>query len=104
MQTLRAGYIKSADVGIITTSEEQKQKFKNEITFQAKKYPQFFGLSLEESNRVTKHSILVDVETIDRAHFLEKDLIIFSSVRSNKTNGLGNLKDPRRLNSLLWSG
>lgn len=34
---------------------------------------------------------------------LDKDIIIFSAVRSNRFGGLGILKDPRRLNELLWS-
>jgi len=63
-----------------------------------------FGLPSEEAYRITKHSLLVDVDTLDKCNTLEKDLIIFSAVRSNKNNCLGILKDPRRLNSLLFSG
>jgi len=43
-----------------------------------------WGLSFEETIRLTKHSTLVDIETIDTIDSLDKDLVIFSPVRTNK--------------------
>jgi len=43
-----------------------------------------FGLSMDETTRVTKHTTILDIETLDKASTMEKDLIIFSPVRSNK--------------------
>lgn len=63
-----------------------------------------FGLSMDETTRVTKHTTILDIETLDKAATLEKDLIIFSPVRSNKHKAVGVLKDPRILNQILWSG
>lgn len=63
-----------------------------------------FGLTIDEIYRINKHSLLIDVDTLDRAQFYDKDLVIFSPVRTNKHEGLGILRDPRILNSLLWCG
>lgn len=62
-----------------------------------------WGLSIEEAIRLTKHSSLVDIETVDTIECLDKDLVIFSPVRTNKHKALGVLRDPRILNSILWS-
>lgn len=43
-----------------------------------------FGLAADEITRVNKHSTFVDIETIEKANLMDKDLIIFSPVRSNK--------------------
>jgi len=43
-----------------------------------------WGLSIEEAIRLTKHSALVDIETVDTIECLDKDLVIFSPVRTNK--------------------
>ena len=36
MQILKAGYVKSSEVGIITSYDAQRKRFRNEITGQAK--------------------------------------------------------------------
>lgn len=43
-----------------------------------------FNLSVDEITRVNKHSTFVDIETMDKANLMDKELIIFSPVRSNK--------------------
>lgn len=43
-----------------------------------------FSLTIEETLRITKHSTLIDIETIEKASLMDKELIIFSPVRSNK--------------------
>lgn len=43
-----------------------------------------WGLTADDTIRITKHSTLIDIETVDRASSLDKELIIVSPVRSNK--------------------
>lgn len=43
-----------------------------------------FSLNIEEKERVTKHSTLIDIESIEKASLMDKELIIFSPVRCNK--------------------
>jgi len=43
-----------------------------------------WGLSIEVAIRLTKHSALVDIETVDTLECLDKDLVIFSPFRTNK--------------------
>lgn len=43
-----------------------------------------WGLSTDDIIRITKHSSLIDIETADKASTLDKELMIFSPVRSNK--------------------
>ncbi|KRX03858.1 P-loop containing nucleoside triphosphate hydrolase [Pseudocohnilembus persalinus] len=104
LQILKSQYIKTNQIVVLTTTEEQKRRLRTEITYQAKRFSQLFGLTIDEIYRITKHSLLIDIDTIDRVQFYDKDLVIFSAVRSNKHKGLGILKDPRILNRLLWSG
>ncbi|KAL4477756.1 hypothetical protein ABPG72_018930 [Tetrahymena utriculariae] len=104
LNILKAGYIKQSDIGIVTTFDEQKKRIRSEINTQAKKHPSMFSLTIEETLRITKHSTLIDIETVEKANLMDKELIIFSPVRSNKHKAMGILRDPRLINTVLWSG
>jgi len=72
-----------SNIGVITPYDAQKQLIKSKAS-------ELFG----------KNNIC-DVDTVDGYQGMEKELIIISLVRANKTNSLGFLTDYRRLNVSL---
>jgi senataxin len=77
-------------IGIITPYREQKRLIQDAV---ARKFD----------------TLEIDVNTVDGFQGQEKDIIMFSCVRSNKTGAMGFLNDKRRLNvaitrakSSLW--
>jgi DNA polymerase III delta prime subunit len=81
------------DVGIVTPYDSQKRKFRREVGNMINTYPQLF--------LVNNPNTICSVDTVDGFQGMDKDLIIFSSVRSNPKGSIGFLKDPRRLNVML---
>lgn len=45
-----------------------------------------------------------DIALLDQSQDIEKELIIFSAIRSNSQGEIGILGDPRRLNTILTRG
>ncbi|ETO22317.1 nonsense-mediated mRNA decay protein 1, partial [Reticulomyxa filosa] len=80
--------IKPSQIGVITPYEGQKQ---------------YTLLYLQTKGRFANKKLYDEIEiaNIDAFQGREKDYIIFSCVRSNETQGIGFLRDPRRLNVAL---
>merc|ERR1712194_791327 len=111
-----------SEIGLVTPCKGQKNLLQRAILVAKKKYPSIFGpstnseqegfedygytdnyfkedgLDTQESGGANKIGC---IELIDVEKPLDKDLIIFSTVRSNKDGKLGELNDPRILNSIL---
>lgn len=81
------------DLGIITPYEAQKNYLKEMLYKQMRKF--------QRKGRYTIGNSSYTVDTVDGFQGMEKELIIFSSVRSNVNKNMGFLKDPRRLNVML---
>ncbi|KAK2615206.1 hypothetical protein N8I77_001976 [Diaporthe amygdali] len=83
---LKAG-VKPVDIGVITPYEGQRSyvvsTLQNTGTFKKESYKE------------------VEVASVDAFQGREKDFIVLSCVRSNDTQGIGFLSDPRRLNVAL---
>jgi len=88
-------------VGIITPYDAQRKRLRNEINLQAKKYPTLFGITPDQAQVINRNTVLNDIDTVDGYQGMERDVIIFSAVRCNKSGSLGFLRDPRRLNVTL---
>ncbi len=84
------------DVGIVTPYDSQKKKLRKEVGNMISNYPQLFLI-----NSSSNKNSICSVDTVDGFQGMDKDLIIFSSVRSNPKGSIGFLKDPRRLNVML---
>lgn len=83
---LKAG-VKPLDIGVITPYEGQRSYIVNTL--------QTTGTFKKESYKE------VEVASVDAFQGREKDFIVLSCVRSNDTQGIGFLSDPRRLNVAL---
>ena len=83
--------IPQKDVGIIVSYNSQREKIMN---------------MLDENKEFRSRGITIDtdllmISTVDSFQGREKEVIIYASTRSNKGNGIGFLKDQRRLNVAL---
>lgn len=83
---LKSG-IRGDQIGVITPYEGQRAYL---VTHMKKNGP--LGAALYQD---------IEVASVDAFQGREKDFIIFSCVRSNELQGIGFLKDPRRLNVAL---
>lgn len=83
---LKAG-VKPVDIGVITPYEGQRSYIVSTL--------QTTGTFKKESYKE------VEVASVDAFQGREKDFIVLSCVRSNDTQGIGFLSDPRRLNVAL---
>ena len=77
---LQAGDLEETDIGIITPYAGQVRAIRDALT---------------------ERNDSVEVNTVDGYQGREKDVIIFSCVRSNSDGNVGFLADPRRLNVAL---
>jgi hypothetical protein len=101
--------IKNANISIITPYSAQRDLIATTIQQDPVINPE--SKSIEEevdedsltSKKPTTIKTIVDimVSSIDAFQGREKDIIIFSCVRSNSENNIGFVKDPRRLNVAL---
>lgn len=83
---LKAG-VKPVDIGVITPYEGQRS---------------YIVSTLQSTGTFKKESYKeVEVASVDAFQGREKDFIVLSCVRSNDTQGIGFLSDPRRLNVAL---
>lgn len=64
------------------------------------------GLNCNDDGMLDVNSQILqnDITLLDESQDIEKELIIFSAVRSNSSGEIGKLKDPRRLNTILTRG
>ncbi|ETW37604.1 hypothetical protein PFTANZ_01686, partial [Plasmodium falciparum Tanzania (2000708)] len=82
---INEGCVSVDEIGILTAYDAQKMKLKKAVQD---------AFSYEASHRI-------EIDSIDGFQGKEKDLILFSAVRSNANNELGFLRDARRLNVML---
>ncbi|CRG98005.1 erythrocyte membrane-associated antigen, putative [Plasmodium gallinaceum] len=82
---INEGCVSVDEIGILTAYDAQKMKLKKAVQ---EAFP------YEASHRI-------EIDSIDGFQGKEKDLILFSAVRSNANNELGFLRDARRLNVML---
>ncbi|CDJ69231.1 ATP-dependent helicase, putative [Eimeria necatrix] len=82
---LQCGTIRPSEIGILTPYDAQKARIR-------------FALN-DSFDKALCYQI--DVDSVDGFQGKEKDLIIFSAVRSNPRGEIGFLKDARRLNVML---
>lgn len=82
---ISAGEITSRQIGILTPYDSQKYHLKTKIN---STFPSDVCNGLE-------------IDSVDGFQGKEKDLIIFSAVRSNSDGTVGFLKDSRRMNVML---
>ncbi|OEH80360.1 putative ATP-dependent helicase [Cyclospora cayetanensis] len=82
---LQCGTIRPSEIGILTPYDAQKARIR-------------FALN-DSFDKALSYQI--DVDSVDGFQGKEKDLIIFSAVRSNPRGEIGFLKDARRLNVML---
>jgi hypothetical protein len=85
-KVIRDGGVHVKDIGVIVPYNAQRQKILNRIRYNSDDDKTLVGLA---------------VNTVDSFQGQEKDLIIFSAVRSNAQGQLGFLDDPRRINVTL---
>lgn len=83
-RVIKAGEITAENIAIITPYSKQVQLFRTELN----------NASLIRASEMAN----VEVGTVDSFQGQEKDLVLFSSVRSNLLRELGFLRDARRLN------
>ncbi|XP_955355.1 regulator of nonsense transcripts-related protein, putative [Theileria annulata] len=81
---LKSNDVKEQQIGILTPYDAQKLMIKKH---------------LKPLKEVQSH--LIEVDSVDGFQGREKDLIIFSAVRSNMVKDIGFLRDPRRMNVML---
>eukprot|EP01017_Pseudomicrothorax_dubius_P010067 TRINITY_DN1354_c0_g1_i1.p1 TRINITY_DN1354_c0_g1~~TRINITY_DN1354_c0_g1_i1.p1 ORF type:complete len:712 (+),score=165.51 TRINITY_DN1354_c0_g1_i1:147-2282(+) len=101
MQFLRHGSIRVSQIGVVTPYDAQNRRIRAEILNQARKLPNLFGLGVDDIQMLNKFLLLVEVDTLDRFASKDKDLIIFSAVRSNKSSQLGFLREPNKINCAI---
>lgn len=82
---LQCGTIRPSEIGILTPYDAQKARIR-------------FALN-DAFDKALSYQI--DVDSVDGFQGKEKDLIIFSAVRSNPRGEIGFLKDARRMNVML---
>ncbi|CDJ52087.1 hypothetical protein EBH_0002750 [Eimeria brunetti] len=82
---LQCGTIRPSEIGILTPYDAQKARIRS-------------ALNDSFDKTLCYH---IDVDSVDGFQGKEKDLIIFSAVRSNPRGEIGFLKDARRLNVML---
>ncbi|UKK01092.2 regulator of nonsense transcripts-related protein [Theileria orientalis] len=81
---LKAGDVKENQIGILTPYDAQR------------------GMIRKNVNLMKDYKThLIEIDSVDGFQGKEKDLIIFSAVRSNLSKDIGFLKDPRRMNVML---
>lgn len=83
-RVINAGEIEAENIAIITPYSKQVQLFRTELN----------NASLMTVSKMSN----VEVGTVDSFQGQEKDLVLFSSVRSNLLREMGFLRDARRLN------
>eukprot|EP00768_Dysnectes_brevis_P005704 gnl/Dysnectes_brevis/4232_a5601_342.p1 GENE.gnl/Dysnectes_brevis/4232_a5601_342~~gnl/Dysnectes_brevis/4232_a5601_342.p1 ORF type:complete len:881 (+),score=408.29 gnl/Dysnectes_brevis/4232_a5601_342:57-2699(+) len=85
--TFVEGGLNATQVGVITPYEGQRA---------------FVVSHMQRSGKLTPTQLeAVEVASVDSFQGREKDIIVLSCVRANKTTGIGFLSDPRRLNVAL---
>nr|PVC52973.1 regulator of nonsense transcripts-related protein [Theileria orientalis] len=78
---LKAGDVKENQIGILTPYDAQRGMIRKNVNYM-KDYK----------------THLIEIDSVDGFQGKEKDLIIFSAVRSNVSKDIGFLRDPRRMN------
>lgn len=91
VQKLLAAGVPAGRIGVITPYEAQSTAINDALLPDDEK----------EVERLAAEGNIVQVANVDGFQGQEKDYIIFSTVRSNKHNDLGFLRDARRLNVSL---
>eukprot|EP00392_Amoebophrya_sp_AT5.2_P017433 g17788.t1 len=86
----RADFLQTLSVGVITPYNAQLVLLK-----------QLLGDYLYQKRKHGKTFQSLSVDTIDGCQGCEKDVVLFSTVRSNGSGNLGFLSDPRRMNVAL---
>eukprot|EP00371_Babesia_bovis_P002669 XP_001611316.1 regulator of nonsense transcripts [Babesia bovis T2Bo] len=81
---LDAGDVRESDIGILTAYDAQKWQLRRKVN-------QMFGINAQA----------IEIDSVDGFQGKEKELILFSGVRSNNHKDIGFLKDPRRMNVML---
>ncbi|EKX73270.1 conserved hypothetical protein [Theileria equi strain WA] len=81
---LAAGDIEERQIGILTPYDAQKNVLQNQVNL-------IQGINAKA----------ISIDSVDGFQGKEKDLIIFSAVRSNLNKDIGFLRDPRRMNVML---
>jgi len=115
-KVLAKGYCSLNEIGLVSCYKGQKRLLERAMQLAAKKYPSIYNsstiankeslLGYEYDESYMLDSLVSEneknigcIEVLDCEKPLDKDLIIFSAVRSNKEAKLGELNDPRILNS-----
>jgi len=119
-KVLAKAYCSLNEIGLVTCYKGQKRLLERAMELATNKYPSIFGAEIVldngaftdygyTDNRIS-HGVdqensnkenLCCIELIDGEKPMDKDMIIFSTVRSNNDGKLGELNDPRILNSIL---
>jgi len=103
IQIISTGDVTLDEIGLITPYEGQRDKLKKEIGLLTEKYPNLLGTANSQDGMLDVNSQILqsDIALLDESQDIEKELIIFSAIRSNSQGEIGILKDPRRLNTIL---
>lgn len=86
--------LKGSDIGVIAPYVRQISLINHTLNLEAKRQPAFKQLLGDRSKEVQD----VEIKTVDGFEGREKQVIIFSTVRSNDFGSIGFLADWRRLN------
>jgi len=102
VKMISGGELTLDEMGLITSYESQRDRMKKELLGMVEKYPNILGDNRDENQEnVTNQIVQNNVVLLDECLDLEKEMVIFSAVRSNNEGEIGILKDPRRMNTVL---
>jgi len=92
---------KRFDIGLVTPYQEQRRELLRQLLAYIHQTPKLYHHVKSMVTTIHDVNKVIDVDTVDGFQGMEREVIIFSAVRSNSQGDVGLLGDHRRTNNML---